>query len=39
MATCKFSRDSDDFWFFLPVNPRPDDLMVFLWGNPRPEYP
>ena len=39
MDTYKFSIDSDDFWFFIPVNPRPDDLMVFLRGNPTPEYP
>ena len=29
MDTCKFSRDSDDFGFFLPVNPRPGDSQIY----------
>ena len=29
MDTCKFSRDSDDFWFFLRVNPRTGDSQIY----------
>ena len=34
MDTCKFSMDSDDFWFFLPVNPRLGDSKNYLFDRP-----